>query len=48
MNKIILPIDTKSLHYNIKNDNKSRHTATVSTPLKQDSSHREALGKIYL
>lgn len=47
MNKIILPIDTKSLHYNIKNDNKSRHTATVSTPLKQGSSFRKDLGNIY-
>lgn len=47
MNRIILPIDTKSLHYNIKNDNRSRHTATVSTPLKQGSSFREDLGKIY-
>lgn len=47
MKKIVLPIDTKSLHYNIKNDNKSRHTATVSTPLKQGSSYRKELGKIY-
>lgn len=47
MNKIVLPIDRKSLHYNIKNDNKSSHTATVSTPLKQGSSYRENLGKIY-
>lgn len=47
MNKIVLPIDTKSLHRNIKNDNKSGHTATVSTPLKQGSSFREDLGRIY-
>ena len=35
MSIIRLPIDTKSLYFNIKNDNKTGHTATVATPLKQ-------------
>jgi len=47
MNRITLPIDTKSLHYNIKNDNKSGHTATVATPLKQGNSIKEDLVQIY-
>lgn len=33
MNSIRLPLDTKSLYFNIKNDNLSGHTATVATPL---------------
>lgn len=41
-----LPIDTKSLYCNIKNDNVAGHTATVATPLKQGNSYREDLGKI--
>lgn len=32
---IRLPIDTKSLYFNIKNDNSSGHTPTVATPLKK-------------
>ena len=32
---IRLPIDTKSLYFNIKNDNISGHTATVASPLKK-------------
>lgn len=32
---IRLPIDTKSLYFNIKNDNLSGHTPTVATPLKK-------------
>ncbi|MEG1566962.1 MAG: hypothetical protein RR347_04710 [Anaerovoracaceae bacterium] len=41
---IRLPIDTKSLYFNIKNDNESGHTATVATPLKQGASvHHELL-----
>lgn len=32
---IKLPIDTKSLYFNIKNDNIIGHTATVATPLKK-------------
>lgn len=35
MGKIILPIDTKSLYFNIKNDNFSGHTPTVASPLKK-------------
>lgn len=47
MQKIILPIDTKSLYYNIKNDNASGHTATVATPIKQGNSINEQLNQIY-
>ncbi len=46
MSKIILPIDTKSLYQNIKNDNTSGHTATVATPLKQGNSYNNQLGRI--
>lgn len=35
MSKINLPIDTKSLYFNIKNDNLSGHTATVASPLRK-------------
>lgn len=35
MNIIHLPIDIKSLYFNIKNDNQCGHTATVATPLKK-------------
>lgn len=44
---IRLPIDTKSLYFNIKNDNKTGHTATVATPLKQGASIHEELSGIY-
>jgi hypothetical protein len=47
MSVIRLPIDTKSLHCNIKNDNKNGHTATVATPLKQGSSYDRELGRIF-
>ena len=47
MQKIVLPIDTKSLYYNIKNDNLSGHTATVATPIKQGNSINETLMNIY-
>lgn len=47
MQKIVLPIDTKSLYYNIKNDNLSGHTATVATPIKQGNSLNEQLNQIY-
>ncbi len=47
MSVLRLPIDTKSLHCNIKNDNKSGHTATVATPLKQGSSYDQELGRIF-
>lgn len=46
MSKIVLPIDTKSLYYNIKNDNLFGHTATVATPLKQGNTYNIDLGKI--
>lgn len=41
MNKIYLHIDTKSLYMNIKNDNKTGHTATVATPIKQGNTFKE-------
>ena len=43
---IRLPIDIKSLYFNIKNDNESGHTATVATPLKQYGSVNQELAKI--
>ena len=46
MSVIRLPIDVKSLFFNIKNDNKTGHTATVATPLKQGASVREELSRI--
>ncbi len=46
MSIIRLPIDTKSLYFNIKNDNEHGHTATVATPLKQGASIHEELSKI--
>ena len=46
MSTIRLPIDTKSLYFNIKNDNKTGHTATVATPLKQGASVRQELMQI--
>lgn len=46
-NKLYLPIDTKSLYFNIKNDNLTGHTATVATPIKQGNSYNEQLGRIY-
>jgi len=45
--KIVLPIDTKSLFYNIKNDNLSGHTATVSTCIKQGNSINGDLMQVY-
>ncbi|MBQ2909887.1 MAG: hypothetical protein IJE53_03700 [Bacilli bacterium] len=47
MQKITLPIDTKSLFLNIFNDNESGHTATVSTPIKQGNSTNERLMQIF-
>lgn len=47
MKKIYLPIDQKSLYYNIKNDNRAGHTATVATPIKQGNSLNEDLNKIF-
>lgn len=46
MSCIRLPIDIKSLYFNIKNDNKTGHTATVATPLKQGASIHEELAQI--
>lgn len=43
MSLIRLSIDTKSLFFNIKNDNERGHTATVATPLKQGSVERPEL-----
>lgn len=47
MSIIHLPIDIKSLYFNIKNDNEKGHTATVATPLKQGASVHEKLSKIH-
>lgn len=47
MQKIILPIDTKSFYFNIKNDNATGHTATVATPIKQGNSINEKLIQVY-
>lgn len=46
MSVIRLPIDIKSLYFNIKNDNEAGHTATVATPLRQGSSVHKELSKI--
>ncbi len=46
MSVIRLPIDIKSLYFNIKNDNETGHTATVATPLKQGASIHEELVQI--
>ena len=46
MSKIRMPIDTKSLYFNIKNDNLHGHTATVATPLKQGNTYNEELGQL--
>lgn len=47
MHKITLPIDTKSLYYNILNDNTKGHTCTVATPIKQGNSVNQNLCEIY-
>lgn len=47
MHKINLPIDTKSLYYNINNDNLKGHTCTVATPIKQGKSLNQYLNEIY-
>lgn len=46
MSVMRLSIDTKSLYYNIKNDNQTGHTATVATPLKQGSAVRPELSML--
>lgn len=47
MHKIILPIDTKSLYYNVLNDNTKGHTCTVATPIKQGRSINPFLKEVY-
>ncbi len=47
VHKIILPIDTKSLYYNILNDNTKGHTCTVATPIKQGNSINPFLKEVY-
>ena len=47
MHKILLPIDTKSLYYNILNDNLKGHTCTVATPIKQGKAINPYLSEIY-
>lgn len=47
MQKIILPIDTKSFYYNIKNDNVSGHTATVATPIRQGNLINDKMIHVY-
>ena len=47
MHKITLPIDTKSLYYNILNDNEKGHTCTVATPIKQGKTVNKELLEIY-
>ncbi len=47
MHKIILPIDTKSLYYNVLNDNSKGHTCTVATPIKQGKSINYLLKEVY-
>lgn len=44
--RIRMPIDIKSLYLNIKNDNKTGHTPTVATPLRQGSSIHTELAQI--
>lgn len=46
MSIIRIPIDVKSLYFNIKNDNETGHTPTVATPLKQGASIHEKLARI--
>ena len=43
---IRLPINTKSLYLNIKNDNKIGHSATVATPIKQGAAYNPDLIRI--
>ena len=47
MLKIYIPIDAKSLFLNILNDNKSGHTATVCTPIKQGKSIHTEVEQIF-
>jgi len=43
---IRMPIDLKSLYLNIRNDNKTGHTPTVATPLRQGSSIHTEIAQI--
>ena len=47
MHRIILPIDTKSLYYNVLNDNIKGHTCSVATPIKQGKSINPLLKEVY-
>lgn len=47
MHKILLPIDTKSLFYNVLNDNTKGHTCTVATSIKQGKSINPLLKEVY-
>ncbi len=47
MHKILLPIDTKSLYWNILNDNPKGHTCTVATPIRQGRSLNIELNEVY-
>lgn len=47
VHKILLPIDTKSLYYNVLNDNTKGHTCTVATPIKQGKSINQLLQEVY-
>ncbi len=47
MHKYFFPIDTKSLFYNILNDNKKGHTCTVATSIKQGKSINNDLLNIF-
>lgn len=45
---IKMPIDLKSLYLNIKNDNRTGHTPTVATPLRQGSSIHSEIAQILM
>ncbi len=47
MESILLPIDTKSLYLNIRNDNQKGHTCTVATPIKQRDSINQELMSVF-
>lgn len=47
MHKIYLPIDTKSLYFNIYNDNLKGHTCTVATPIKQGNAVNAELNEVF-
>lgn len=47
MIKIYIPVDAKSLFVNIFNDNKSGHTSTVCTPIKQGKSVHTDVEQIF-